>query len=174
MQLWVAVSPPRGLLPAVLRGGAASGRRSSPAVRRQRRASRMWSVLRPGWLQAVLRLRCQRTHDPERFGVTPAAVCLAVCLFGVTPAAVVAATVATFKRLMRLHYARTIGDARTTTASPQCWFWSTSVPTLAASEFLGRWSEHAGTLCSLSPSNVAGQGGRLIVHVSASSPFALL
>ena len=33
---------------------------------------------------------------------------------------------------------------------------------------------HAGMLCSLSPTNAAGQGGRLVVHLSASSPVALL
>ena len=72
-----------------------------------------------------------------------------------------------------LDYARTISDARTMTASPRHWFWGTSVPTLAASEFLERWSGHAGSLCSLSPTNAAGQGGRLVVHLSASSPVAL-
>ena len=56
------------------------------------------------------------------------------------------------------------------TASPRHWFRGTSVPTLAASEFLDRWAGHAGTLCSLSPTNAAGQGGRLVVHLSASSP----
>ena len=43
-------------------------------------------------------------------------------------AAVVAATMAAMKRLMRLDYVRTIGDARTMTATPRHWFRGTSVP----------------------------------------------
>ena len=50
---------------------------------------------------------------------------------------------------------------------------------LAASKFLERWFamlvvfHHAVSLCSFS-TDAAGQGGRLIVHLSASSPIALL
>ena len=68
--------------------------------------------------------------DPERHAVTPQAV--------------VAASVAAVKQLVRLDYARTIGEAHTMTVSPRHWFRGTSVPTLAASEFLDRWSGRAG------------------------------
>ena len=80
---------------------------------------------------------------------------------------------ATIAAVLRLDYTRTIGDARTMMASPCPWFRGISVPTLAASEFLDRPAGHAGTLCSLSPTNAAGQGGRLVVHLSSSSPVAL-
>ena len=46
----------------------------------------LWTILRLCWLQAAWRLRCQRAMDPERHGITPAAV--------------VAATVAAMQRLM--------------------------------------------------------------------------
>ena len=120
----------------------------------------LWTILRLCFLQAMCCLRCQRFLAPERHAITPAVV--------------VAATVAAVKRLMRLDYARKIGDACTMMASPRHWFHSTSVPTLTASEFLSHWAGHAGTLCSLSPTNGAGQGGRLVVHLSSSSPVALL
>lgn len=160
VRLWVAISPP---------GSAAPPCSATVLLADDDRVWRpvggdehceLWTILRLCWLQAVWRLRCQRTQDPERHVVTPAAV--------------IAATVAAVKRLMRLDYTRTIGDVRTMTASPRNWFRGTSVPTLAVSEFLGRWSGHAGSLCSLSPTNAAGQGGRLVVHLSASSPVALL
>ena len=57
----------------------------------------LWTILRLSFLHAVWCLRCQRSLDPERHPVTPAAV-VAV------------------KQLMRLDYARTIGDVCTTTA----------------------------------------------------------
>ena len=85
-----------------------------------------------------------------------------------------AAPVAAVTRLTRLDYAQTIGDARTMTASPRHWFQDTSVPTLVASEFLGRWSGYTGSLCSLPPINAYGQGGRLAVRFSVSTPVALL
>ena len=77
----------------------------------------LWTILRLSFLHAVWCLHCQRSLDPERHPVTPAIV--------------VAATVAAVKRLMRLDYARTIGDVRTMTASQRQWFRDTSVPTLA-------------------------------------------
>ena len=93
----------------------------------------LWTILRLSFLHAVWCLHCQRSLDPERHPVTPAIV--------------VAATVAAVKRLMRLDYARTIGDVRTMTASPRHWFCTdTSVPTLAASEFLGLWPVTGHTL----------------------------
>ena len=116
----------------------------------------MCTILRLCWLHVAWHLRCQRAMDPERHGITPAAVVAAV------------------KQLMRLDYVRMIGNARTMTASPRHWFQGTSVPTLAASEFLEHWSSHAGSLCSLSTTNAAGQGVCLIVHLSAPSPVALL
>ena len=64
-------------------------------------------------LQAMWCLRCQCTADPDRHAVTPAAD--------------VGATIAAVKRLMRLDYKRTVGDARTMTASPRHWSWGTSV-----------------------------------------------
>ena len=97
--------------------------------------SQLWTILWLSWIQAMWRLRCQRALDPERHAVTPVAV--------------VAATVAA---VTRLDYAWTIGDARTMTTAPRHWFRGTSVPTQVASEFLGRWSGYAGSLCSLSPS----------------------
>ena len=160
VRLWVAISPPGSAAPprsaTVLL--ADDDRVWQPVGSEEHR--QLWTILRLCWIQAVWRLRCHRAMDPERHGITPTHV--------------VAATVAAVKRLMRLDYARTIGDARTMTASPRHWFRGTSVPTLAAAEFLERWSGHAGSLCSLSTTNAAGQGGRLIVHLSASSPVALL
>ena len=103
------------------------------------------------------RTRCECALDPDR----PA----------FTPAAVMAATAVAVTQLFRLDYARTIRDAHTMTASPRQWFRGTSVPTLAASEFLGRWAGYAG---SLSFTNARGQGGSLVVHLSASSPVPLL
>ena len=69
---------------------------------------------------------------------------------------------------MRIDYVRTIGDARTMTASPRHWFRGTSVLTLEASAFLDWCSGRGDAPCSLSPSNAAGQGGHLIIHPSAS------
>ena len=120
----------------------------------------LWTILRLSWLQAVRRLRCQRALDPERNAVTPVAI--------------VTATLAAVTRLMRLDYERTIGDARTMTAYTWHWFGGTPEPTLAAPEFLGRWSGYAGSLCSLSPTNASGQGGRLDDRLSLSTPVPLL
>ena len=159
VRLWVAVSPPGSTSPpcsvAVLLADDNRVWQPTGDVTH----CELWTILRLCWLQAVWGLRCARSNDPERHAVTPAAV--------------VATTVAAIKRLIRLDYARTLGDARTMTASPRHWFRGTSVPTLEASAFLGRWAGRGNALCSLSPSNAAGQGRRLVVHLSVSSPVAL-
>ena len=124
VRLWVAISPP----------GSASPQRSAAVLLADddrvwqpdgsEEPRQLWTILRLCWLQAAWRLRWQRAMDPERHGITPAAV--------------VAATVGAVKRL---DYARTNGDAHSMTASPRHWFrggGGTSVPTLAASEFLQR------------------------------------
>ena len=160
VRLWVAVSPPGSAAPprsavVLLADDDCVWQFDISEEHRQ-----LWTILRLCFLQAVWFLHCQRSLDPGQHAVAPADV--------------VAASVAAVQRLMRLDYTRTIGDACTMTASPRHWFRGTSVPTLVASEFLGRWAGHEGTLCSLSPTNAAGQGGRLIMHLSSSFPVTLL
>ena len=120
--------------------------------------TKLWTALRLSWLSAVWSLRCRRLADPERCSVSPAGI--------------VAVTVASITRLIRRDFTRTVGDARLLTSSPSDWFRGTTTPTLAREEFLKRWG-HNGVLCSLSAVNAAGQGGRLVVHLSPEQPVSL-
>jgi hypothetical protein len=120
--------------------------------------AKLWTALRLSWLSAVWSLRCRRLADSERCSVTPAGI--------------VTATVASITRLIRRDYARTVGDARTLTASPSDWFRGTSTPGLSREEFVKRWGVN-GVLCSLSAVNAAGQGGHLIIHLAPSHPVSL-
>jgi hypothetical protein len=120
--------------------------------------TKLWTALRLSWLSAVWSMRCRRLADPDRCPVSPVGI--------------VMATVANISRLINRDYARTVGDARTLTASPRDWFRGTATPTLARDEFLQRWGLN-GVLCSLSPVNAAGQGGHLTVHLTAQRPVAL-
>jgi hypothetical protein len=118
----------------------------------------LWTALRLSWLSAVWSMRCRRLADPERSSVTPAGI--------------VTATVASITRLIRRDFARTVGDARTLTASPSDWFRGTATPGLSREEFLKRWGVN-GVLCSLTAVNAAGQGGHLIIHLAPSHPVSL-
>jgi hypothetical protein len=118
----------------------------------------LWTTLRLAWLHSVWQLRCRRLADPERHSVTAAAI--------------VAATVALVGRLLRVDFARTVGDARSMSAAPRHWFRGTSVPTLTVETFLERWGG-AGGLCSITAGNGEGQGRQLTVHFSASRPVSL-
>ena len=138
VRLWVAVSPMGSAAPphsaAVLL--AEDDHVWQPDGSEEHR--QLWTILRLCFLQAVWCLHCQHSLAPERHAVTSATA--------------VAATVAAVQRLMRLDYVRTIGNAHTMTAL---------VPRhigahLAASEFLGHWAGHAGTLCSLSLVDASG------------------
>ena len=103
-------------------------------------------------------MRCRRNLDPQRFPVTPAGI--------------VGATVAAVIQLIRRDYARTIGDARTMTAAPRHWFRGTTVPTMAQDTFLQRWGFN-GVICSVTPANAEGQGSRLQIHLSSTTPVGL-
>ena len=119
---------------------------------------KLWTALRLSWLSAVWPMRCRRLADPERCSVSPVGI--------------VAATVANITRLIRRDYARTVGDARTLTASPSDWFRGTATPTLARDDFVKRWGLN-GVLCSLSAANAVGQGARLTVHLTVVHPVSL-
>ena len=143
--------------PTALCGGAAADEDRVWQPEGSEEHHQLWTILRLCWIYATWRVHCKRAMDLERHGITPAAV--------------VAAYVAI--RLLWLEYALTIGDACTMKGSPRHCFRGTSLPTLAASEINEHWSGHAGSLCSLSTTNAAGQGGRLIAYLTASSPAAL-
>ena len=119
----------------------------------------LWTTLRLAWLHAVWGLRCRRAADAERNPVSAAAI--------------VGATVATVGRHLRRDFARTVGDARVMSSAPRHWFRGTSVPTLSVDAFLARWG-FEGALCTVTPGNGDGQGRRLVVTLSSSSPVALI
>ena len=74
--------------------------------------------------------------------------------------------------LLRLDYVWTVVDARTMAASPLKWLRGTSVLVLEAIELFARSSDQISAICGLS-SNGVGQGRRLVIHLSASTPLAL-
>jgi hypothetical protein len=158
LRLWAAIAgggapPPPGTVAVLL---ADDHRAWQPAGGSS--LQELWTALRLSWLAAVWTLRCRRQADPQRFPLSAAGI--------------VAATVASVSKLIRLDYARTVGDARTMTACPSDWFRGPVVPVLATAEFLERWGAN-GVLCSVAPVNAAGQGGGLIVRLTTTAPVAL-
>jgi hypothetical protein len=157
VRLWAAVSggPPPPCTAAVLL--ADDHRAWQPTGGDEREA--LWTAMRLSWLQAVWTMRCRRAADAERFPGSAAGV--------------VAATVAGVCQLIRRDHARTVGDARTMTATPSDWFRGPSVPRLTREEFLVRWGA-GGVLCEFAEGNALGQGGGLVVRLTVGHPVALL